>query len=246
MTDPTFWNLTSTAWTAVTAIATVALVVAGVVTAIAAFRQLRSSRDTWRDEHRAYVWVDFQSNPTHPNIIEFVICNSGRTTATNVELIWNQRPVSSLGGNDFADARMFTDGIPLLTPGRTIRTTFDSTFERLREGTTFTNSYIVTVRYSDAFKRRHDEQCLLDVETLKGTSYIGTKSLHHAAKALEEIQKVVARSGMGKRDGLQVTVQTSAEATARDRRQFARLESMTSLQSPRQILRARRPKTRQR
>lgn len=205
-------------WTAVTGISTGALAAIGLAAAVPAYRQFRLSRQTWKDEARAYVSVDFESNPFVPEVIEFVVRNTGRTAAFDVQFRWQAEPVRKADvGSAFADAKLFKNGIPTMAPGREVRIMFDSTLERFNDDDQDEDAYPIEIAFTDVFGVRRSELFVLDPEMLKGTNYVGIKSTHDMGKSLETIAETIKGSGLD-RGQLGVVVETIDQRRTREKR----------------------------
>lgn len=213
----TFLRLDATAWTAVTALATAALVVAAGVTAVIAVRQLRSVTATWREEARAYVVVEFDSTLVSASLVDVVIRNLGRTPAFDVTITWKPSPVEAepIVGHEFAKARMFSEPVAMMPPGREYRLYFDSHLSR-NGRTDLPSSYLVTVRFRDRWGKCHEDRYPLDIDARKGARFVGVKTVHDAAKALESLTTSIENSPMIK-GPIEVVTETRRQTIERRR-----------------------------
>lgn len=199
MSDPTLLTWDITDWTAVTGLATVALFLTAVATAIVALRQLHNERQGRADDledarvarhetQRAYVSADFELNPGHDHVIDFVVRNSGQTAAKDVAFEWDIEPVRAVDLHQpFSGVRLL-HGIPTLAPGREIRILFDTTIERYNQQE-LPESYKLTVVYTDVFGAEHRDRFVLDTHLYVGANMVKSNGLHEVGEFLKAISK---------------------------------------------------------
>jgi hypothetical protein len=213
--EPTFWNLHATGWSAVTALATAGLVLVAVGAAWVAVGQVRAFVRTFHEETRAYVIADFEQNHAVPLFIEFVLRNSGRTSASDVRLTWDKTPERATAHpRPFAGAGI-TQGIATMAPGREIRILFESLEERHKRND-LPWIYQVTVQYSDIYGTPHTDIFALDLQIFVGADYLVTRSIHDVGEALRSIAEHIKSSGLP-RGQLGVVTETREQVQERDR-----------------------------
>lgn len=99
---------------------------------------------------------------------------------------------------------MLTEPISLIAPGQEMRAFYDSHIER-NDRADLPTSHAVKLSYRDSSGNEYDETAVLDIGAMKGTMFTEVKTVHHAAKSLAEIQKVLKSAAvMGRRGSLQV------------------------------------------
>lgn len=223
--ESTFAGLDSTAWTAITAIATAGLLLTAFLAAWFAYRQINSTVAIWREETRAFVIVDFEPNPASPRIIDFVVRNTGRTPAFEVQINWVPTPeqVKPVPGFEFKNARFFREPIPMLAPGREHRLFFES-LSRRPQRPDLPGSYTVTVTYLDQHKDKHSEIYLLDLDLREGATSNDILSTHHAATALAEIAKQIKESPIVK-GSVSVVTETRTDVERRERAELTAMRA---------------------
>jgi hypothetical protein len=211
-----FLQVDATGWAAITAIATAALFLAAIITAAIGVRQIRSTLETWRDESRAYVIVEFTSTLASEHLIDFVVRNTGRTPAFDVSISWDPRPqeANPRPNREFSNARMFREPIAMLAPGREHRLYFDSHVDRNGRHD-LANLYAVTLKYRDRWGKWHTEAYPLEVNSREGGRFIGVKTLHDLAKSIEAIANTVTRSNLFGGQ-IEVITESRQQATARE------------------------------
>jgi hypothetical protein len=222
--EPTFLNLDGTGWTAVTALATVLLVVTALVAAWIAVVQLRSAKQTWREERRAYLVADFESSPASLHIIDFVVRNIGRTAATDVRIEWDQAPIPGRNtyGEPFADARIFHEPVPMVAPGREYRLLFENFVERHNKPDLI-DRFTVTLRYTDRWHVEHVEHFPLDLGVLKGSRFVMVKTVHDLAKSVEQITAILKNAQAFQSRPVQVVTETREQQAQREQAQWDEL-----------------------
>ena len=194
--DEFLW-LNQTGWSAISAIASAATFFGGLVAVLVAFKQIQSARQLHGDQVRPYIIVDIEPNPASWMLHDLIIRNIGQTAAVDCRIQLDPKPkrASDTEKDTLGDAKVLNEPIAMLAPGREIRLFFDSMIERMR--TNLPMLYAATVSYqSHATGEQWTETYTLDVATLKGTENIDIYSIHHAAKALREIQKDLRKSNL--------------------------------------------------
>jgi len=169
------------------ATAVVALLAAG----FAAW-QVWEIRRTREEQARPFVVVDIRPSTAASNILNLVIENVGTTVARNVTFEFEPPLQSSQEKYDLSESVLIRTGIPTLPPRRRIEALFDVSHERVN--TNLPMRYDVTVNLSDARGRRQGpEQYVVDLSHLYGLLRVEEYGIHHAAKALREIQATIKK-----------------------------------------------------
>jgi hypothetical protein len=107
-------------------------------------------------------------------------------------LSWNRHPVTTLDqpGLRLSEARILTQPLPLIAPTQELRAIFDNTADRSKR-TDLPEQFTVTVHYRDSTGHTYMEVSTVEWKTLEGAGYIDILGIHHAAKALKEIEKTL-------------------------------------------------------
>lgn len=193
MPDLTAWDTAD--WAAA---GTVAYAVVAVVAAAFVYFQVREARRTREEQARPFVVVDIQPSVVWWNILNLVVENVGTTVAHDVRIHFDPSPASSRSGYDLATSSLLTDGIPTLPPRRRIEVLFDVAKERKDSG--LPARYEVEVRFRDSRRREQEPlRYVIDFSYLYGLQRIEEYGIHHAAKALREIERVLKGSRRGGR-----------------------------------------------
>jgi len=179
--DQVVLTLHAEAWVAIASWLT--LLVLGFSAAFA-FLQIREARSLQEEEARPVVVVDLDVDE-HPHMIYLYFKNLGKTTAHNVRLSFNPALESSVEGVEAV--RFFDHVFPTLPPGKRIDSFFDTARDRLQPNATLPTSYEATVEYEDRHGKKHTDRYRLDIEALRGRTYIDKKDIEDVAKALENI-----------------------------------------------------------
>ena len=214
-------GLAPAVWDALATIVTAAGVVTAGVAAVIALRQYKSSEASRRDQTRPYVIVSVQPNAAGEEFMDLVIENVGTTAAHDVQV--NIDPPFELSRQDqlppqhrLNNARVFTEPIPMIPPHHALRMFLDSAIERSDEGS-FRDRYDAHLHYTDGRGGMWEEVCKLDLGLRAGMTYIQTFGVHHAAKALREIEKSVKKVAQSAGQ-VEATIETRVE---RDERRAA-------------------------
>lgn len=204
MSDNTFWGLTQTAWTAVTALAAVGTLLVAVTAAVFAWRQVRlafgqleANRQAQVEADRPYVFLNIEQSPTSIGLLDLVIRNIGRRPAIAVRIVMDPIPVRAveIDGEELAKARILSEPIAMVAPGQVIRTFFDAIGERTQDPS-LAKEFLVRISYTDSGGRSYADESVVDWDALRGTMAVDVYGPHHAAKALMEISKTLAKRPM--------------------------------------------------
>lgn len=192
-----WWNPTSWpagTWQAVGIWGTLAVAAAA---AIFARRQVLEARDLRYDQSRPYVVVDFRTSEADVIFSEIVVENIGRTPAFAVSFEFDPPLESALFTDakeeDYHPARaaIFADGIPTLPPGKRYVALLDRGPDRV--AAELPSKYTVTVNYVDGRNNSLSDMYVLDLSLYYGLRAINLRTVHHAAKALDDIRATVKK-----------------------------------------------------
>lgn len=227
------WGLTATHWTAVAALGTAATALIALVTAWLVLRQLHAAREQLTDARRAqaeqerpYVVVSIDSSEASAQLMDLVVENIGRTPARNVRIHLDPSPVRAeeTRGLTLAEARIFNEALPLLPPGRTIRTFFDSAIDRKAKD--LPAQHVARVTYENSEGECWDEESVLDLDTLRGAMFVDTFGMHHLAKAVREMNKTLGKASiLGHRGHIETDTAVEPRADRQERVEAERRES---------------------
>lgn len=155
-------------------------------------------RRTREEQARPLVVVDIQPSAVSGNILNLVIENLGTTMANDVTIHCTPLLESSQPGYNLADMALLREGIAGLPPRRRIEVFFDVSHERHK--TDLPMRYDAEVRFKDARGRKQEPlRYVLDLAHLYGPGRVDQFGLHHATKALREIESVLKQSRRGGR-----------------------------------------------
>lgn len=215
MTNREVLGLRAEEWDVIgTLVTTLAFLVAAAA-AFLAYRQLRHAGEVRLEQSRPYVLVTVDNNPANFHIIDLLVENVGAGPARDVTLKIDPplRRVKETADYKLSESRLFTDPIPLLPPGFTLRTFFDSAIDR--NGADVPKTHDVTVTYNDGHGHEWTEHSVLDFSLLEGLLFTETYEVHHVAKALQETNKLLKQSKLLKGDIINAVVETREDYTAR-------------------------------
>lgn len=207
------------AWAALGAWATVMVYIIIGVFAWLAVREARTLRE---EQVRPWVVVDFDPG----FLVHLAIENIGKTVATDVQISFDP-PLSSTVARawDWEDSTVFTNGIPLLPPGKKLRIFFDSYNERAKSD--LPKSYEVDVNYQGPIKRRqpYRTRYTLDLAFYAGMA-LPPKGVPEVVRELESIRKEIARWTSGIH-GIEVSVIDKDKDDGKERRRFILRQALT-------------------
>ncbi|QXJ20947.1 hypothetical protein AGRA3207_001748 [Actinomadura graeca] len=147
-----------------------------------------------KEQNDPYVIVDIRESPFARNFLYLVIENIGTTIARNVHIEFDPPLESSreeaLGDaihGRIRDARIFTNGIPMLPPHRRMEFLLDFGPDRFEQGLDI--FYRVRVTADGPEGPAETMQYEIDLGTLYGPRFHRPKTLHEAVESLQSIQK---------------------------------------------------------
>lgn len=208
------WPLSSAAeWTALAAWVTAAVAVgAGVLGA----QQLGEARRLRRERAQPYVVAFMEHSAASAWFVDLVVRNFGATAAHDVSVRIDPAPRRhSRDGEEV----WLPPTIPVLVPGQEWRAFWDSG-ERMKSDLPRRHEAVVAFNDSagDALPVLRST---LDWDALEGTLTINIRGIHHAAKALENIDKTLSAWREGPGGGLAVVVRDGDAKDARKREHLA-------------------------
>lgn len=187
----TFLGLEADAWTALGTWALVLVAAWAVLPARAQIREMRRSRE---EEMRPFVLVSFQQSRVSRKLLNLVIENVGRTAAHDVRFTFE--PELARTNDEEYPLREWPpirDGVAIMPPGWRREALFD--FGPDRAAADLPSRSDVTVRLKDGRGREQSPQhYVLDVDQFEGVEYIEEQGAHHAAKALQGIERALKRA----------------------------------------------------
>lgn len=216
----TFWGLSGTAWTAIYTLLTAGLLAVAIIAALYAHRQWRISREQAVEARRAqleamrpYVIVNAPPMEGAMHLFNLSVKNIGLRPAQNVRVTLDPPPLRAKPGPAglIADIKMLNEPISLIPPGHELTCFYDTQLERAGRDDLPT-SHRVLVTYEDMSGTHYEEQMVIDLEALKGTSFIDLKTTNDVAKELKRIREQLARSSLLDR---QATVEVAAVVESR-------------------------------
>lgn len=187
-------------WTASTWISAATFLVLfaqlGVLLAAAAvaYGQVREARTLRQEQIRPVVVVDFD---TEGALFFLTVTNLGTTLARNVRITVDPPLESAIDDQTdrIADLQIFgQDGIPMLAPGKMIRTLFDAAHLRdaRDQSTRLPDRYTAQVSYDDSEGERHfDDTMSLDLGVYWGLQRVERSDLHDVHQRIVELVRVL-------------------------------------------------------
>lgn len=175
------------------AIGTCATAVVALAAAAFAYFQVREARRLRLEQSQPYVVVDLQPSSVWSNILNLVVENVGRTVAHDVRFNFEPELRSTQDTRfPLRDSVLVREGIPSMPPGRRIQALFDVSHER--KDSNLPMRYDVEVDLRDSAGRDLPTQrYVLDLSYLYGLTEVTEYGMHHAAKALREIEKSIGK-----------------------------------------------------
>ncbi|MGY1652856.1 hypothetical protein [Geodermatophilus sp. SYSU D01119] len=185
------WTDTWQAWGSVVAAGAALLTLAAAIAAaVVAWGQLKEARRVRREQAQAYVVVYARSlERISQHFVELVIENLGSTVARNVAVTSTPSLTRTNGTGGTQDVAL-PAAIPVLAPRQQWRTFLDSTAERHSTGQPLSR-HDIRVTYEDTFGETHEEMFVLDWAFFSERMFATEKTVHHAAKSLGEITRIL-------------------------------------------------------
>lgn len=213
-----FWGITATGWTAVYALLTAGLLAVAVVTAwyakgqwVAARESVEDARRASREATRPYVIVTIEPTASNRHLFDLCIRNIGQRPAFDVGVTLDPPPVRAdeTSGLEIAKVKMLTETIHMIAPNQELRAFYDSHIERA-DADGLPSAHAVSLEYRDSSHHSYNEQSVLDLDAMQGAMFTDEKTVHHVAKRLEDIVKVLKASSLLRRRG-ELTVDAVTE-----------------------------------
>lgn len=157
--------------------------------------QVKEARRLREAELRPFVVVDFDSTPGQSGIM-LTISNFGRTLARQVRFRFEPALSSSIEkehSERVSKARLLTEGIPTLAPGKSIAILFDFLTDRGDRP----DVYQAYVSYEGERGRPYNETILLDLGIYRGFLEINRHDIHDVHGRLKEIRDILKRWSAG-------------------------------------------------
>lgn len=199
-------------WTALAAWVTAGVaLIAGAI----AVGQLGETRRLRLEQAQPYVVVFMEPSQAGSWFVELVVRNFGATAAHDVRLNIDPAPRTQSGSRDQV---WLPAVIPVLAPGQEWRTFWD-TGERV--GSDLPDRHEAVVAFTDSVGRRLPAlPSILDWGVFENRATIELYGIHHAAKALRQIDKTLTGWRERPSGGLKVYVRDGDAKDARDREHF--------------------------
>jgi len=209
------WPLsTAEQWSALAAwvTASVAVIAGGV-----AVGQLGEARRLRLGQAQPYVVVFMEPSAAGSYYVDLVVRNFGATAAHDVRLEIEPAPHRHTGtGGEL----WLPELIPVLVPGQEWRTFWD-TGQRVESGLPDRHDAVATFNDSDG-RALPPLRSILDWGVLKNRATIDIYGIHHAAKALRQIDKTLSRWGERGSGGLAVVTRDGDAKNRREREHLRR------------------------
>lgn len=215
MDNPETWGVPASTWDVIGTLLTGGGLLAAGIAAVVAVLQHRASGQARRDQARPYVILSAVESPVERAVIDLKLENVGNGPAYDVTIKVTPPFVTSTdeAGHELRNARIFTEPIPMLAPHYSVTMWFDSAFTR--EGKDLPDRFEARISYRDASGQSWiDELNIIDVAMQKGMIYSPVYGIHHAAKALREMQKDTKKLA-AKAGTVEATIETRDERDAR-------------------------------
>lgn len=170
--------------------------------------QAKQSELTRLDQARPYLSLVAEPSPVSRHFVDLVLRNSGAGPARNVRIRVDPplRAAADVEGHLTKDARIFTEPVPMLPPGFSLSTFFDSALAR-NDQEDLPSTYNVRITYDDGHGHSWDETSILDIELQRGLTYTEEYGIHHIGEALREIEKLLKTANQHLKNPIDVTVE---------------------------------------
>jgi hypothetical protein len=183
----------------------------------AARHQAEQAAQAAIDAARPYVLLSAEPSRHALSFFDLVVENVGAGPAYDVSIVVDPplKRAQEIEGEVLAEARLFKRPIEMLPPHFKLRSWLDSAIERAGR-TDLPDVHRVTIRYSDGRGHVWTEDSTLDFTIPNGLLFTEEYTVHHAAKALREIEKHLKRSRL-----LKGEVETVVEGRTERRERIA-------------------------
>ena len=195
-------------------------------------REAREARNLTKrldiERSQPYVVAFMETSEASEQIINLVIKNFGLTAARNVQVNITPWPERSNMPDDYRKVGV-PSPLPVLAPGQSWQTVWDTSIAR--RGSQLPDSHTGTISY-DGLEGSHIlTEFVLDWSIFKSRMHTDIKTIHHAAKSLDEIQESLSRFREGIHGGIKVFVRDGDAKDERSRAEYAEWQE-ASVQSP--------------
>ena len=177
--------------------------------------QSRQAEQAALDQSRPYVLLNVDVGRDSIHTMDLVLLNVGAGPAYDVAISVDPplRRADEVEGEVLAQARLFTRPIAMMPPGYQLRSWFDTAIARSGR-TDLPEVHRVTINYHDGRGHEWTETTVLDLGIPNGLLFIEEYNIHHAAKALREIAKLLKSSAIMK-GNLDVTIEERSAKSVR-------------------------------
>ncbi|MGW4424932.1 hypothetical protein [Streptosporangium sp. NPDC004631] len=155
-----------------------------------AARQFALEQRVYRESQEPYVVVDIRPSEFAPEMFLLIIENIGPTIARDIHITADppfQRTWDKEDVEPFANALIFTQGIPYMPPGRKLEIMFDVGFHLFASD--LPRRYRVRVDANGPFGPVEPLTYLIDLEYYAGLEYHKIKTIHQGVQELEKLRK---------------------------------------------------------
>lgn len=221
--ERTLFDIRAGEWAALGVWATI---IVYLVLAAVAIRQLKEAQVLREEQSRPVVLVDVVFRSI---LMDLSIRNVGPTVASNVFVTFDEPPATKAMANiDWLSSTTFTQGIPMMAPGREIRFHFDTYPARHGSGLPM----VITGRvcYSGFHgKREWDEAFIIDLTNFERSSR-PEKGVHDLVQEVAELRQELNKWTDGMR-GIRVSVTDKDRENAREMRTHHLKQSRNAIAS---------------
>ena len=202
------------------ALGTWATAVVAVAAAWFVWVQIRDARRATQEATQPNVVAMFESNPVTPQVIELAVRNFGSTPARDVTIAIEPKPRRTMGGGGVQDVWV-PSTIPFLAPGQEWRTTWDFAPQRASSPELGAEDrHVARVSCTGlARTQRRTTESVLDWSAFKGRRYLDIKTVHHAAKSLRAVERLLTKWSEGNQ-GMAVLVRDGDKFDADEKAEY--------------------------
>ena len=218
------------AWsTLATAVVAAAAFIVAWIFSSGQIREAREARNLTKrldiERSQPYVVAFMETSEASEQIVNLVIKNFGLTAARDVKVNINPWPERSNMPDDYRKVGV-PSPLPVLAPGQSWQTIWDTSTER-RESQ-LPDSHNGTISYDGLEGSHIVTEFVLDWSIFKARMHTDIKTIHHAAKSLDEIQKTLRGFREGIHGGIKVFVRDGDAKDGRSRAEHAAWEESSS------------------
>lgn len=196
-------------------------------------REAREARDLTKrldiERSQPYVVAFMETSEASEQIINLVIKNFGLTAARNVQVTINPWPERSNMPDDYSKVGV-PSPLPVLAPGQSWQTIWDTSTER--RGSQLPDRHDGTISYDGLEGSHIVTELVLDWSIFKSRMHTDIKTIHHAAKSLDEIQKSLSAFREGIHGGIKVFVRDGDAKDEQSRTEYAAWKESSSQSAP--------------